>query len=103
MTANEFRRLALGLPEALEGAHRGHADFRARGRIFATLGPDEDCGMVKLATDHQTSLVGADPDVFQPASGAWGRGGAAIVRLCNADETSTSSCLAPGATDGRVV
>ena len=26
------------MPEATEGAHMGHPDFRVRGKIFATLG-----------------------------------------------------------------
>jgi hypothetical protein len=33
-----FRRLALSLPEAAEGAHMGHPDFRVRNKIFASLG-----------------------------------------------------------------
>jgi hypothetical protein len=40
MTPDLFRRIALGLPGAVEGAHMGHPDFRANGRIFATLYPD---------------------------------------------------------------
>ncbi len=53
MTAKQFRRLALGFPEATENEHMGHPDFRVRGRIFATLGPDEDWGMVKLTPEQQ--------------------------------------------------
>ena len=41
MTANEFRGLALALPEAVESSHMDHPDFRVRGKIFATLGPGE--------------------------------------------------------------
>ena len=37
MTADQFRRLALGLPEAAESSHLAHPDFRVRNRIFATL------------------------------------------------------------------
>jgi len=49
MTANDFRKLALSLPEAVESAHMHHPDFRVRGKIFATLGyPDKDSGVVKL-------------------------------------------------------
>src|SRR5262245_20824159 len=48
MTAEEFRSLALSLPETAEGAHMGHPDFRVGGRIFATLGPGEAWSMVKL-------------------------------------------------------
>ena len=38
MTADEFRSLALALPEVSEEAHMGHPDFRVRGKIFAFLG-----------------------------------------------------------------
>jgi len=38
MTAAEFRRIALRLPEAIEASHGGHPDFRVGGKIFATLG-----------------------------------------------------------------
>jgi hypothetical protein len=46
MTADEFRRLALRMDGATEGAHMGHPDFRANRRIFATLYPDNKRGMV---------------------------------------------------------
>lgn len=32
MTTRDFRRMAVGLEGAVEGAHMGHADFRAHGR-----------------------------------------------------------------------
>ncbi len=38
MTSAAFRKLALSLPHAEEGAHMNHPDFRVNGRIFATLG-----------------------------------------------------------------
>ena len=42
MTASQFRKIAIGLPDAEERAHMGHPDFRVAGKIFATLGyPDK--------------------------------------------------------------
>ena len=79
MTADKFRSLALSLPEVSESAHMGHPDFRVSGKIFATLGPDEDWGMVKLKPDEQASFIRAEPDIFRPASGAWGRRGSTII------------------------
>lgn len=93
MTASEFRNLALSCPEALEDAHMGHPDFRVRGKIFATLGPDEEWGMVKLTPDQQISFMRAEPGVFKPASGAWGRQGCTIVCLCHADEVSVGQSV----------
>ena len=81
MTAEKFRELALSLPDAVEAAHMGHPDFRVGGKIFATLGPDEKWGMVKLTPREQAKLITAEPVVFHPASGAWGRRGCTIVRL----------------------
>src|SRR6185295_3456921 len=48
MTPNDFRRIALGLQGAVEGEHMAHPDFRANGRIFATIAPDAKQGMIKL-------------------------------------------------------
>ena len=93
MTAGEFRSLALSFPEALEAAHMGHPDFRVGGKIFATLGPDEDWGMVKLTADQQATFIRSEPGVFRPASGAWGRRGATIVHLADADAASVRQAL----------
>ena len=59
----------------------GHPDFRVGGKIFATLGPNEDWGMVKLTPDEQATLIEAEPAAFEPASGAWGRRGYTVVQL----------------------
>jgi hypothetical protein len=82
MTANDFRRLALALPETAEHAHMDHPDFRVRGKIFATLGyPAKGWGMVKLTPEQQHYFSKADPAVFVPVKGAWGRQGATSVHL----------------------
>jgi hypothetical protein len=93
MTAAQFRRLALSLPEAVEAAHMRHPDFRVGGKIFATLGPDEKWGMVKLTADEQASLISTEPEVFHPASGAWGRRGCTIVRLRKAKALTVRHAL----------
>jgi hypothetical protein len=81
MTTDEFRSLALEMQGAIEGAHMGHPDFRASGKIFATLYPDGESGMVKLTPEQQEDFMAADPAAFAPASGAWGRQGCTTVRL----------------------
>jgi hypothetical protein len=86
MTPDEFRKLALALPEAVEGAHMGHADFRVGGKIFATLGyPDPQIAMVKLSLELREVVTAAEPAVFTPVPGGWGRTGATYVRLPAAD------------------
>ncbi len=82
MTSNEFRRLALSFPETSEKSHMDHPDFRVAGKLFATLGyPDKDWGMLKLTPIEQEMFVKAQPSVFNPCAGAWGRRGCTNVRL----------------------
>jgi hypothetical protein len=85
MTPTEFRELALTFPEVIESAHMRHPDFRVGGRIFATLEyPNKDSAMVKLSRDEQREFIRDNPNVFQPAKGAWGRQGSTIVYLPSA-------------------
>jgi hypothetical protein len=94
MTADEFRHIAIGFPGAVESAHQDHPDFRRDGKIFATLGPDgSGWGMVKLLPEQQLVLVAAQPEVFTPAKGAWGRNGSTLVMLAVAHVRDVSAPL----------
>jgi hypothetical protein len=94
MTADDFRRLALSFPDALESSHMGHPDFRVHGNIFATLEyPDKSWGMVKLTPEDQQTFVHARPEAFVPVKGAWGRQGCTSVRLAAADVTALTQAL----------
>jgi hypothetical protein len=94
MTPNDFRKLALALPEAAESAHMNHPDFRVRGKIFATLWPDGEHGMVKLAPDDQVKFTDAEPDAFHALKGAWGKRGCTSVHLATATRARMKSALA---------
>ena len=85
--ADAFRRTALSMPGAVEGAHMGHADFRAGG-IFATLNHDETLGVVMLTPEEQQEFVRAHPSMFAPVKGGWGANGATNVILTEADDTA---------------
>jgi hypothetical protein len=94
VTAKDFRRLALSLPEAEERAHMNHPDFRVGGKIFATLGyPDKSRGMVKLSPEQQHYFSKDYPDVFVPVKGAWGRRGATSVHLKAADKETLRKAI----------
>jgi hypothetical protein len=93
MTADDFRRLALDMHGAVEGAHMGHPDFRANGRIFATLHSGDVLGMVKLTPEDQQEFVRSGPEVFVPSSGAWGRQGCTNVRLDSADAGTVRAAM----------
>jgi hypothetical protein len=94
MSAKRFRLIALALHDAVEGTHQGHADFRVGKRVFATLGyPDDDWGMVKLTPPQQSVLVEAEPAIFRPVPGGWGKHGSTNVRLAKADAATLKSAL----------
>jgi len=94
MTPENFRCLALELPEALESSHLSHPDFRVRKKIFATLGyPDREWAMVKLSPQDQETFSKSDPKVFVPVKGSWGRQGATSVRLKAARNAIVRSAL----------
>lgn len=85
MTPDGFRDIALSLPGAVEGSHMNHPDFRANGRIFASLHGAVPTGMVKLTPEEQAEFLKLRPAMFQPSSGAWGRQGCTNVILAKAD------------------
>lgn len=93
MSPDKFRRIALGMKGAIEGAHMGHPDFRAHGRIFATIYPNGQSGMVKLTPAQQQEFVRADSGTFAPASGAWGRQGCTTVRFDSIDEDTLGHAI----------
>lgn len=94
MTADQFRSLALSLPETTERAHQSHPDFRVSGKIFATLGyPDGQWAMVKLTPEQQAEFVSADVAAFVPVKGGWGRKGATNVKLRAAKTAAVRNAL----------
>jgi hypothetical protein len=94
MTAKEFRKIALSLPETEERSHMDHPDFRVAGKIFATLGyPDKTRGMVKLSPEDQHYFFKDNPDVFIPVKGTWGRRGATSVYLKASDKATMTKAI----------
>jgi hypothetical protein len=102
MTDKDFRRMVLALDGAVEGAHMGHPDFRAHGRIFATLryqsaaelttSAPHIVGVIMLTREQQQQFLDAS-DAFTPESGAWGRGGSTRVRIEDVDEETLGDAL----------
>jgi hypothetical protein len=94
MTINEFRKMALEIPKAVERSHMNHPDFRVAGKIFASLGvPDENWGMVKLTLEQQCTFIEKAPEAFRPSSGAWGRQGYTNVYLAAGKATIVRAAL----------
>jgi hypothetical protein len=81
---DEARASALDVPETVESSHMGTADFRVRGRVFATL-PRAGWMCLRLDPAEQAAVLATAPDVFEPAAGAWGRQGWTLVALAAVD------------------
>ncbi|HEU5451852.1 MAG TPA: MmcQ/YjbR family DNA-binding protein [Terriglobales bacterium] len=95
MTQDDFRRLALALPETTEQEHMRHPDFRVAGKIFATLAyPNDEFGMVKLTPEQQQEFLARDGKAFVPVPGAWGRQGCTHVTLKAAKVTVVRQAIA---------
>jgi len=102
LSAGDFRRIALGMKDAVESAHMGHPDFRIAGKIFATLHADLRHGMVKLTPEQQETFVRDHPAAFAPENGAWGRQGCTAVRLDMADEDTVGEAMTLAWRNGAV-
>lgn len=71
----------------------GHPDFRIDKRIFASLHPGDETGMVKLTPDQQATFIEDHPKAFAPEAGAWGRNGCTRVVLASVDEDALGEAL----------
>ena len=96
---NDFRRLALGMRDAIEGAHMGHPDFRVHGRIFASLHHDDrwpvapDGRHGRPDAGQQQHVMQDHAAAFTPESGAWGRSGCTRVQLDAVDEDTLGDAM----------
>jgi hypothetical protein len=81
MTDEQCRETALALDGVAGGAHMGHPEFRASGRIFASLRIDGVTAMVRLMPDQQAMFLHEPPEMCSPAAGPGGRGSHTAVAL----------------------
>lgn len=94
MTPDDFRRIALSFDGAVEGSHMGAVDFRAGGRIFATLASvREGYGNLMLDPEQQAGFLADQPSLFLPIAGGWGRMGMTHIRLAEASEDILEGAL----------
>jgi hypothetical protein len=66
----EVRRFALGLPGATEQPHFDMISFRVKGKIFATVPPDETHLHIFVDETEVQASVAENPAVFEPLT--WG-------------------------------
>lgn len=93
MTADDIRKVALSLPEAVEQPHFEKTSFRVRGKIFATLTSDGARLMVKLPEEIKAALKGSDPDAILLLPGAWDRGGSTLIEVARMDAAKLADLI----------
>lgn len=80
-TQAQFERIARSMPESESGSHFGEADFRVQNKIFAGMARAGERAWLKIASKRQVELIATRADVFEAATGAWGRSGWTYVLL----------------------
>ena len=73
-TANDLRRIALGLEGTTEAPHFDRAAFKVA-RIYVTLAADGKTANFKFTADEQEFKCMMAPQAFAPIPNAWGRQG----------------------------
>lgn len=80
VSEDDARAFALDFPDTVESSHMGTADFRVRGRVFATFPRPGRMGL-RLDAAEQAAVLATAPATFEAAAGAWGRQGWTLVAL----------------------
>ena len=70
MTLDQVRRLALSLPEATEEPHFDYTSFRVRGKIFATVPPENEYLHVFVSDKQRGQALAEHPDFLEAL--VWG-------------------------------
>jgi hypothetical protein len=82
MTLDEFRQLALALPNVRLVNQLGNLSLMVGDRTLATLGaPDPNIAVLRLAPNEQVEAIKRAPEVFCPQAGGAGLRGHTCVRL----------------------
>jgi len=65
MTPSDLRALVLTFPETETGTSYGRPSFKAAGRFFTRVRPEDDSVVVYVdSLDHRDMLMEAEPDTF---------------------------------------
>lgn len=97
MTPAAFLKLALSLPEATQGSHQGGGDLRVGGKIFGSPADRSDgAAVLKFTLEQQEMMCAAEPAMFEPVPGGWGRKGwtRCIVAKTNAETAKSALWMA---------
>ncbi len=92
MSADDFRRLALGFRETVAEPHFDRTAFRVV-RTYATLAPDGLTANIRFTPEQQAFKCMLAPDAFSPVAGGWGKQGWTTARLDRLTEPELTDAL----------
>ena len=81
MSPDDFRALALALPEATEKQHGGHPDFRVANKVFASLRTDGTAAVNLEPGDQEMVMTVFPAGSAEPAAGTWGATGSGATHI----------------------
>ena len=65
MNLSDFRKLALSLPETAEAPHFHFSSFRIRGKIFATVPPENTHAHIMVGDEHREPALAMHPECLE--------------------------------------
>jgi len=86
VTAQDVRRIALGLPRAYEALVRDRVKFRVGRIVFLAISPDEELLGFGFPKEERAALVASEPDKFLMPVRSDERYNWVRVRLAKIDE-----------------
>ena len=92
MTHDEFAALALSFLDVEEGTHFGKRDFRAGGKVFASL-PSPIIANIGFTPDQQQLMLEVHGDLYMPLAKSWGARGWTALDLTRAEAELVLSAL----------
>jgi hypothetical protein len=93
ISANAFRKIAIGYEQVEEKPHFDKASFRVKGKIFATLDTQKMNASLKLTEADQSVYCSIQPTIATPATGAWGKQGWTVFQLQKTPKTIIAEAL----------
>jgi predicted DNA-binding protein (MmcQ/YjbR family) len=78
---DEFRKLALSFPDAIEEPHFEKTSFKIKKKIFATFDEKNNHAVLKLNEIDQSVFCASSEKIFYPIPNKWGKQGWTIVEL----------------------
>lgn len=93
LSVADARTLLLAQPGSVESPHFDRFAYRAKGPIFATLGPHDATVNLRYTPEEQAAACAAHPGAVVPVPGGWGRMGYTTVRLADIERETFETLL----------